>query len=160
MLLDIKPVRGTPGASLPFSFELDLSGLPFYGEAPLHAPVRVEGEVYNRAGMLGLRERIRYVVETRCARCAGAISVPKTVDVDRPLADERQDEENDDILLIENDTVDAADAAEEAVVLDMDMVYLCRPDCKGLCPVCGADRNETDCGHGGWEAEGASDEDV
>ncbi len=148
MLLDIKPVRGTPGASLPFSFELDLSGLAFFGETPLCDPVHVEGEVYNRAGMLGLRERIDYVVSTRCARCAKPVTVQKTVEVDRPLADERQDEENDDILLIENDTIDPSEAAEEAVVFDIDIVYLCRPDCKGLCPVCGADRNETDCGHG------------
>ena len=25
------------------------------------------------------------------------------------------------------------------------MTYLCKEDCKGLCPHCGADRNETDC---------------
>ncbi len=148
MLLDVKAVRRTPGASLPFSFELDLSGVSFYGENRLQKPVRVEGKLYNRAGMLGLFERIEYDVETLCARCAKPLHAEKTVETDRPVADERQDEENDDILLIENDCIDAAAVAEEAVVLDMDLVYLCRPDCKGLCPVCGADRNETDCGHG------------
>jgi uncharacterized protein len=25
------------------------------------------------------------------------------------------------------------------------------PDCAGLCPTCGADRNTVDCGHGGPE---------
>ena len=40
-------------------------------------------------------------------------------------------------VLIEDDCIDAAAVAEEAVVLDMDLVYLCRPDCKGLCPKCG-----------------------
>ena len=33
-----------------------------------------------------------------------------------------------------------------ALLLEVEMVYLCRPDCKGLCPVCGADRNKQDCG--------------
>ena len=26
-------------------------------------------------------------------------------------------------------------------------MVLCREDCKGLCPVCGANLNEVDCGH-------------
>ena len=156
MLLDVKAVRRTPGASLPFSFELDLSDVSFYGDALLKEPVRVEGALHNRAGMLELEERIGYVVDTLCARCAKPVRVRKTVGVERPVADERADEENDDILLIEDDSIDAGAVAEEAVVLDLDLVYLCRPDCKGLCPVCGADRNEVDCGHGEPEAEGAS----
>ena len=154
MLLDVKAVRRTPGASLPFSFELDLSGETFYGENRLTAPVKVEGTLYNRAGMLGLSEKIVYVVHTLCGRCARPVTTEKTVELDRPVADERANEEDDDILLIEDDCIDAAAVAEEAVVLDMDLVYLCRPDCKGLCPICGADRNEVDCGHAVQDASG------
>jgi uncharacterized protein len=41
--------------------------------------------------------------------------------------------------------------ARDALVLGFPGFPLCRPDCAGLCPVCGADRNSGDCGHGGTE---------
>ena len=147
MLLDVRTVRETPGATLPFSFEADLSELPFYGETPLHDPVRVDGTLYNRAGILGVRETIHYAVDTNCARCTKPLHVEKTVEIDQIIADEVQNEEDDDILLIENDTVDAGEIARDAVIFDMDMVHLCREDCRGLCPVCGADLNEGECEH-------------
>ena len=42
--------------------------------------------------------------------------------------------------------VDVADVAETCMILDMDRKFLCRPDCKGLCPVCGKDLNDGPCG--------------
>ena len=41
--------------------------------------------------------------------------------------------------------------ARDALVLGFPAFPLRRPDCAGLCPVCGADRNTVDCGHGGTE---------
>ena len=31
--------------------------------------------------------------------------------------------------------------------METPFVVLCKPDCKGLCPVCGANLNEGDCEH-------------
>jgi uncharacterized protein len=39
--------------------------------------------------------------------------------------------------------------ARDALVLGFPAFPLHSPDCAGLCPVCGADRNSVDCGHGG-----------
>ena len=49
---------------------------------------------------------------------------------------------------VDGRTLDLFDVVLSAVLLDIDMVFLCREDCKGLCPVCGADLNEgmCDCG--------------
>ena len=30
--------------------------------------------------------------------------------------------------------------------LNLPLISVCKPDCKGLCPVCGANRNVTGCG--------------
>jgi uncharacterized protein len=45
------------------------------------------------------------------------------------------------------DQLDLALLARDAVVLELPQVPLCREDCQGLCPYCGANRNEIDCGH-------------
>lgn len=42
----------------------------------------------------------------------------------------------------------------DAVVMDTPFVVLCRPDCKGLCPTCGANLNEGDCGCADKAADG------
>jgi uncharacterized protein len=41
--------------------------------------------------------------------------------------------------------------ARDALVLAFPAFPLHSPDCAGLCPVCGVDRNTVDCGHGGTE---------
>lgn len=48
---------------------------------------------------------------------------------------------------IDGGPMDLADEVRQAIALAQPMKIYCRPDCKGLCPVCRADRNKKDCGH-------------
>ena len=50
-------------------------------------------------------------------------------------------------LVGDDNTVDLTDALFSALLMETPYVVLCREDCKGLCPVCGANLNEEDCGH-------------
>jgi len=43
--------------------------------------------------------------------------------------------------------LDLAPLIREYLILDIPISPVCRADCKGLCPVCGADRNHVNCGH-------------
>ena len=43
------------------------------------------------------------------------------------------------------DQIDLRTLVREVAVLDASTNPVCRPDCAGLCPVCGIDRNETSC---------------
>lgn len=44
-------------------------------------------------------------------------------------------------------TLDVTDDIRQEVLLGYPMKALCRPDCKGLCRLCGQNLNERDCGH-------------
>jgi len=46
---------------------------------------------------------------------------------------------------LEDDEVDLEPLVRDAVLLELPVTSLCRPDCKGLCPSCGADWNEGPC---------------
>ena len=48
---------------------------------------------------------------------------------------------------LQGDQIDVEQAVRESVVLELPLVPLCKDDCQGLCPQCGADRNDVDCGH-------------
>ena len=146
MRLDLRPILRTPGASLPFQFELDLSGLDFYGEKPFAHPVRVSGTVRNMAGALQLEGTAETTMELACDRCLKPFVRELALPVSTLLAEELEDEENDEIVLLEDGAVDLDEVFTTALVLSMDAKHLCSEDCKGLCPTCGADLNQGPCG--------------
>ena len=61
------------------------------------------------------------------------------------VAQELEDEENDDILLLDGTELDLDEVVTEAFVLAMDTENLCSDDCKGLCAGCGVNLNEEPC---------------
>jgi uncharacterized protein len=46
---------------------------------------------------------------------------------------------------IHHEHIDLEPLAREAMMLELPLAPLCREDCKGLCPTCGADLNESTC---------------
>ena len=145
MRLNVKKIINAPGERMEFSFEMDLSDVEFGGLYPIQQPVVVTGQVRNIAGMLLLNFEASTVLNSVCDRCLKAFDEPKTVSCEYMLAEEVQDEENDDIILLENDEFDLGDLARTAFILGMDTKTLCSKDCKGLCPMCGADLNQGPC---------------
>lgn len=57
----------------------------------------------------------------------------------------RPDEE-DPFYINENHLLDLGEALREYGLMALPMQPRCKDDCKGLCPSCGADRNQGDCG--------------
>ena len=145
MILDVKPILHTPGKRLDFRFEADLSDLEFSGRYPISRPVFVTGEVRNTAGILDLEMTLRSELDSLCDRCGKAFLQDKEVPFQCVLAEEVQNEDSDEIILLEQGTVDLGDLARTMFILDMDTKTLCSEDCKGLCPRCGADLNLGPC---------------
>ncbi|MDI3298239.1 MAG: DUF177 domain-containing protein [Bacillota bacterium] len=95
-----------------------------------------------------------------CDRCLGEFSQPVRLDYaeiyqtpeERQRWPGREEEEVDRptrLLDPAGTTIDLEEGFRENLLLDLPLKRLCRPDCRGLCPVCGANLNEADCGHAG-----------
>ena len=145
MLIDVKPILHTPGGERTFQFELDLSDMEFAGRYPISRPVIVEGVVRNRAELLSLELTAYTTLDAVCDRCGKKFTQEKAVSYSCILAEELQNEDSDEIVLLEDGQVDAGELAREAFILGMDTKTLCSEDCKGLCPRCGADLNLGPC---------------
>ena len=145
MLLDVKPILRDPAKRLTFQFEMDLSDLEFSGRHPVSRPVVVEGQAYSSADVLLLDLTARSTLDAVCDRCGKEFLQDKEIPYSCMLAEELQDEDNDEIVLLEEDKVDLSDLARTAFILGMDTKTLCSEDCKGLCPRCGADLNLGPC---------------
>jgi uncharacterized protein len=85
-----------------------------------------------------------------CVRCLGearvSIDVPLKLTITSEELLEDDVEEDVDYFTHDGERVELADVIREAVILAAPMTALCRPDCQGLCPVCGVDRNVKECG--------------
>ena len=80
--------------------------------------------------------------QAECSRCLGGAGGDVTVHVDelfetKPTAGETYP--------LAGEAVDLQPLVRDAIVLELPAAPLCRPDCAGLCPLCGGDRNETAC---------------
>ena len=148
MLIDVKPILHTPGEERTFRFELDLSDMEFAGRYPISRPVIVEGVVRNRAELLSLELTASTTLDAVCDRCGKEFLQDKAVSYSCILAEELQNEDSDEIVLLEDGEVDVGDLARTAFILGMDTKTLCSEDCKGLCPRCGADLNLGPCSCG------------
>ena len=80
-----------------------------------------------------------------CRRCLTDVQVPVDADVNIIFAEAGDDEIDDpDVYTIDATAVelDLRPAVREEWLLSVPAFALCREDCGGLCPVCGADLNE------------------
>ena len=91
MRLDLRPILHVPGASAPFSFQLDLSELDFYGVRPFTGPVQVTGQVRNRADALVLTGAAAAVLDLQCDRCLKPFQRELRVPVECLLAEELEE---------------------------------------------------------------------
>ncbi len=146
MRLDLREIILTPGAVLPFAFQLDLSHLEFHGQAPIQAPVEVTGQVRNMAGALVFTAQARAVLSLVCDRCGVPFQREKVVDYETLLAETLEQEQDDgDIVVLDGDSLDAGALMTDTFILEMDTKNLCSEDCKGLCPGCGVNLNLEPC---------------
>ncbi|MBQ5739205.1 MAG: DUF177 domain-containing protein [Oscillospiraceae bacterium] len=145
MVLDVKRIINTPGGRIDFRFEQNFSDVDFGGVCPALEPVLVVGEVVNIAGMLRLQMKLDTTLSCVCDRCGAPFEKEFSHACEYLLAEELEDEDNDEILLLEAGTIDLGDLSLETFVFNMDTKTLCKEDCKGLCSGCGADLNYESC---------------
>lgn len=108
-----------------------------------------------------LKGKLRYEQTLVCMRCLKEFADPVAADVEilllvkeesRPRFEETEEpeevelsEEELGVLVLPEEKVDTELILLEHLQLNVPMKPLCRPDCKGLCPRCGADLNEGEC---------------
>jgi uncharacterized protein len=101
-----------------------------------------------------LRGKFAGRFEVPCARCVEAVEIPLAAEFDlifRPVEADSEATERSitapetEIGYYQRDSLLLEDVLREQVLLSLPVRTLCKPDCKGLCPRCGQNRNSQDC---------------
>lgn len=122
--------------------------------ARLIEPPQVTGRINRSGHEVRLNGTITARAEVDCDRCLKQVSLPveTTFDVTYvPAADYTEAEvaelqaEDLGLSVYENETIDIDELVREQVLLALPARALCTEDCKGLCQLCGANRNDNPC---------------
>jgi uncharacterized protein len=127
-------------------------------EIPFASPVRGHVEMTHVNQGIVVHVTLSTTVALECARCLEAYEqrldlsfderfIP-TVDVltGLPIDNIEEDEDEEDVYLIDDHHIlDLHEAVRQQALLNMPMQPLHAPECKGLCPLCGVNRNWQAC---------------
>jgi len=106
---------------------------------PVEPTVRLE--VSRPSGGFAFRLRFPVHLEGPCMRCLEAAALDLEVE-SREIDQAGTDDEELRSPYVDEDELDLGRWAHDATILALPTRLLCRPDCKGLCPVCGVSLND------------------
>jgi uncharacterized protein len=137
-------ISASIGTSRDFTFDYetmrlgdDLTVQEFLGKA-----------VFDRTPQgLFLQGDFKAETDLECVRCLEMYTQPLQWTFTELFAFDRRNMTESGLLVPENGQIDLEPLLREYALLEFPISPICKPDCKGLCPVCGENLNRTDCGH-------------
>jgi uncharacterized protein len=142
--------------------QIDFSGEEIEQSSPLKA-TGVAALLPHSEGEVRVEGRYTVEMTAKCDRCLGTARFPLDAGFDlyyRPVSDIAKEEEvgidegEAEIGFYANGGMELEDILREQVLLGLPMQRVCSESCKGICPVCGSNRNEDGCD---CKVESASD---
>ena len=145
--IDVRDLLETPGSSRTVRVEEPVPGLRTeLADVPEDTPIAAELTLESVVEGIYVRGSLEGRFTMRCARCLKTFERDFDVEMTELVA--RDPGPDDDYALAPDLTLDPEPIVRDAVVLEMPFSPLCRPDCLGLCEICGGDRNLGECpGH-------------
>lgn len=143
-VVNVSRLRRAPGTRRAVHVAAPLEDLAVTGSGvPEGAEVEVEVTVEAISGGVSVVGEVTAPWAGDCRRClqpaSGTLRVPVR-ELFAPGGD------GEDVYPMSGDEIDLEPVARDAVLLELPVAPLCRPACLGLCPDCGANRNEDPCG--------------
>jgi uncharacterized protein len=156
MLLSVKEMelRKLPFEQVWQPGEIDFSDSGAKQTTPLIAKGVAE-LLPHTGGEIRVKGRVQTTMEAECDRCLGRATFPIDAPFDlfyRPA--DSAETEDEEVAIDEGEAemgfydmpgLELEEILREQVLLQLPMQRVCNEACKGICPVCGANRNETEC---------------
>lgn len=106
------------------------------------APLALDLRLESLSGAIVASGRVRGRWVAACSRCLA----PVEQEFDLRLREVFEDDPvEDETYPIHHEEIDLEQPVRDLVVPDLPIVPLCDPECRGLCPTCGVNRNEDPC---------------
>lgn len=139
MLIDVKYLADKKeNFNFSESFELPR------GDYMMKVSAVVTGNVYRQGTDYIVDGKVKTVLNLNCDLCLSAFETKLDFDLNEIFSENPDLDE--EIWELSDKTIDLKPAVIANIILNMPMQVLCSDDCKGLCPKCGHNLNDGDCG--------------
>jgi len=139
---DVRKLRLRAGDQVREHVEIDLEPLNLAGQEYEPRPNPVLGELRVTRASTGTVLELAFDVSLRgpCFRCLSDAELTLEPRL-REYQAEKPESEEEETEYLADGQLDLSAWARDSIALALPEQILCRPDCAGLCPVCGKDRN-------------------
>jgi uncharacterized protein len=148
-------LRDIPSQGLDLDFEVDPSSLDLLEEGiGFEGLIHAHLSVSKQQEMVFVTGRVQTKLLLECGRCLKQFPCPLDLGIQaeylssksRPAQEEYELKlEEMDVIFYSVDTIQFDDLIREQLILSIPMHPICTPNCLGLCPQCGQDRNKGNC---------------
>lgn len=130
-----------------FAFDLTPDELEITSsEVEILGTIKTEGSISNAGDVLLLEATMSAQVRRTCGRCLKEFTAVTKAEVLEKFYPTSAENIEKDAFVYDSDVINITEPLRESLLLAEPMQALCKEDCQGLCPSCGADLNEGDCG--------------
>jgi len=137
-------VAQSAGFSRDFPFDLPQINVP--PDLHLNSLTGVVRATRTPQGIL-LQGDFQALIDLECVRCLTDFQQLLKIDFTELYAFSQRYVTDSGLLMPETGIIDLTPVLREYLLLEIPISPLCRPDCKGLCPICGNGLNESMCHH-------------
>jgi len=140
----LRTVKLRPGEEYRDEIELELEPFELGGQRYLPVPEKVPADLTISRASTGTVFELRFGIRLHgpCYRCLDDAALDLPISARDYQATHPGDAEELTTAYVTDDRLDLAGWARDATALALPDKILCRPDCAGLCPVCGRNLND------------------
>jgi uncharacterized protein len=153
MFLDIRELEQRP---IRFEQSLPIGEIPFDSEFEQQSPLIASGtaELHISTEELRVKGQLQVSLRMECDRCTEPFVKNIDEEFDLIYVPTPEVSPGSEIAIGPNDShvgfydgpgLELNDILLEQVLLALPLQRVCREDCRGICPICGQNRNETEC---------------
>jgi uncharacterized protein len=154
-MLDLRKFRLRSGESLRDEVEVEIAPIELGGQRYLVVPEKVPAELTITRASTGTVYEFRFHVRLHgpCFRCLGDAALDDDLALREYQAESPNGVEELTTPYVTENRLDLSAWARDGLVLSLPDKILCRPDCAGLCPICGLELNREPHTHQGEESD-------
>lgn len=149
MIIDITKIILTKDKTQQYACSLSSDSIDYmHGSFPINNSKPFELSIVNEGGKnLTIRGNTGLDITIPCDRCLTDVDVPFDIVIDKTLriSDDLLISDDGEITYINEGKLDVDRLLFDEILVDWPSKVLCKNDCKGICPKCGANLNTSPC---------------
>ncbi len=152
MIVDLTKLENS---QIEFDLSIKPDEIEFDNEfASAKEDLKFNGKLSNKAAWALIEGEISTELDIACGRCLELVKTPIDFEFETAFINAKRlnddvemelEAEGLDVSILVGHKIDLVEVAQEQVMLSIPSQALCKQDCKGLCPECGANKNSKVC---------------